>query len=106
MTTLYISTTKNVLPITIANKLRNKKIECQITPNMTVISNDNTYIVENGFKINIFDVKKEDFKVLIWDSLNEIRGLNLKCAHVKYYNEYRGCIMNWPGVFTENKCSM
>ena len=42
--------------------------------------------------------------------LETITHFNLKNpkdgAFIQYKNEYMGCILNWPGVFTKSNCTI
>ena len=80
-----------------------KQIKCQITKTTSSVPDQNgTYQIENGYRLLIFDVDGITFRDQIW---YEIKArLKLRCAFVQYQNDYMGCIMNWPGVFTESRC--
>ena len=104
-TTLYISTTKNVNKHDIALILAETGLECQITENISVIEdNDKNFITEVGFKIYFIYLDKKDFKEKVWIPLES--KLDLKCAHIEYRNVFKGCIMNWPGIFAVDNCSL
>jgi len=103
MLELYISSSIKTTPILIAKKLCKEDVECQIYNNhSTMVLNDKN-IVEEGYYIKIFNVENIDFKEKVWEVLSEY--LNLKCAYI-IANEYKGCILNWPTVFTESNCNM
>jgi|UniRef100_A0A6C0J092 hypothetical protein len=105
MSTLYISTIKDVKTQDIALILAESGFECQISENISVIEdNENNYITELGFKIYFVDLEKKDFKEKVWIPLEST--LDLKCAHIEYRNLFKGCIMNWPGIFAVNNCSL
>lgn len=105
MSTLYISTTKDVKTQDIALILAESGFECQISENISVIEdNENNYITELGFKIYFVDLDKKDFKEKVWIPLES--KLDLKCAHIEYRNVFKGCIMNWPGIFAVDNCSL
>jgi len=57
--------------------------------------------IEDGYHLKFFDLDKDDFKYKIWRKLKKM--LKLKCAFIKT-EDYRGCILNWPNVFTKSNC--
>lgn len=59
--------------------------------------------IESGFCIKIFDIDNITFKEMVWKPLK--KRFNLKCAYVKKEDDYRGCILNWPGLFRPTICS-
>ncbi len=60
-------------------------------------------VFEKGYIIRIFNYNtKENFKNDIWIPLQ--KKFNLICGHIKVNEEYTGCILNWPGVFTPSNC--
>ena len=98
MLKLYISTRKKVKIATIFKTLSNNYDKnFQITVNYSYHKGK----AEKGYKISFFELDKTTFRKQIWDPLSKL--LNLSCAYVKYI-DYMGCILNWPGVFTETKC--
>lgn len=102
MITLYISSCKDISDIELVSIFKKEKIKCQVTKTLnTNIDNDN-FIIENGYKILIFDIDGVTFKDRVWSSLK--KNLDIKCGFVKYRNEYMGCVLNWPGVFTKSNC--
>ena len=100
MSFLYISTEKNANKNDIAIMMSENNIECQIYDNVSTVKNVDTCLCEIGFKILFLNLDKNDFKEPLSTKYN------LKCAHIEYHNTFKGCIMNWPGVFTEDHCSM
>lgn len=103
MIALNISSNIEITNREIAKIFIAKEIECQIFNTSSSVKNrDNKFIVEKGFKILIFDINGVTFREKIWDTLKTL--LHLKCAFVKYDDEYMGCILNWPNVFVESKC--
>lgn len=76
------------------------KKQCQITKNYSFVEEINTS--EDGFYIKIFNIDNIEC-TRIWNLLKY--RLNLKCAFVKKDDEYMGCILNWPNVFTGTNCS-
>ena len=81
-----------------------RNIECQIIQTKSVVKcNKKKGIIENGFMIKIFNIEPLEFKELIWVKLKKL--MNLNCAFIKYREEYSGCILNWPGIFTPSKCN-
>jgi hypothetical protein len=105
MSNLYISTTKNVNKNDIALILSKNGLECQVNENISVIqNNDDIFSTEIGFHIYFVNLDKLDFKEKVWFPLESM--LDLKCAHIEYRNIFKGCIMNWPGVFALDNCSL
>jgi len=76
------------------------KKQCQITKNFSFTEKTNTS--EDGFYIKIFKIDNIEC-THIWNLLKS--RLNLKCAFVIKDDEYMGCILNWPNVFTKTNCS-
>lgn len=102
MTTLYISTIVPTTKEAIAIMIAQHGVECQVYENCSSYQVDGDTVCESGYKIKLFDLIKEDFKEKVWDVLQE--KLNLTCAHVKYRDEFRGCVRNWPKVFVKSRC--
>ena len=102
MTTLYISTEVPATKGSIADLVAKQGVECQVYDNCSAYTKKNTCFRENGFKIKLFDLDQSDFREKVWNPLEA--ELNLTCAHVKYRDEFRGCIRNWPKVFVESRC--
>ena len=102
MLTLYVSTDVCTTQKEIANMMAPQGVECQVSNNCSAFKVAGECVQENGFKIKIFNLDKEDFKEKVWNTLQS--ELHLRCAHVKYQDEYKGCVLNWPGVFVESRC--
>ena len=102
MLTLYISSDIHTTPENIAKLLSNEGVECQVYQNYSSYKIKDSCVPEVGYKIKIFDIDKSDFKDKVWNIIQT--SLNLKCAFVKYRDEYRGCVLNWPNVFTKSNC--
>jgi hypothetical protein len=102
MSKLYISTEKNISASEIALILAQNGFECQISKNISTIQNKGKSSCELGFCIVFFELDKNEFKEKVWEPLST--KLDLKCAHIEYLNKYKGCILNWPGVFTKDNC--
>ena len=103
MITLNISSKINISTHELTEFYTSKGIKCQITETISSVPDETgNFIVERGFSILIFDIEGPQFKKEIWDTL-QIK-LDLKCAFVKYREDYMGCVLNWPGVFTESNC--
>ena len=98
MFVLYISSSSNVSITELAEKLHKQEVECMITQNFSVTPE----LIETGFEIKLFNLEKENFKEKVWDLLQPL--MDLKCAHVIFRDEYRGCVLNWPGIFDKNNC--
>ena len=105
---------KKIIPndsmITIATFLKDYNISAQIIETVSSVEHciSSTYNVEKGLNIIFFDTTKDNFKDnfknIIWPFLKSTFDLN--CAFVKYNQEYMGCILNWPGVFTKSNCDI
>ena len=80
------------------------KIECQVIKSKSSVKCiNNTFTIEDGYKINIFtDIDGKIFKETVWKKLKDL--MIIDCAFIQYNNEYMGCILNWPGVFTKSHC--
>ena len=104
MTTLWISTTVITSEENIATLLAESLVECQVYKNISTIKCKDKGYLEYGYKIVLLNVDKDDFVDKVWTPIKSI--LQLKCAHIKYKKEYRGCIMNWPGVFVQSRCEL
>tara|TARA_Y100000389_G_C17260642_1_gene412835 strand:- start:136 stop:510 length:375 start_codon:yes stop_codon:yes gene_type:complete len=104
MIKLYISTSIPTSCKEIATILGNNKIDCQIYNNSSAIIKNNCFNIEKGYYIKILDpeFKIQNFKTKIWKPLS--RKLHLKCAYV-ISPDFKGCVKNWPGVFTKSNCS-
>jgi len=94
---LYISTSKRTSKKKIVAKLLKKNVYSQIYKNASSFIND----VEDGYKIVILNVSATEFKRKVWRVLQPY--LHLTCAFVKDKN-YRGCVLNWPGIFRKSAC--
>ena len=103
MIKLNISSTKITNIRDILNLFIELNIDVQIVKTLSTIkTKNNNIIVENGYTIKIFEYDKETFKDKIWKLLKE--KFDLQCAFIKIDNEYMGCILNWPCVFTPSNC--
>lgn len=99
MIELYFSTKLNINSYYIIHTLAYNQVKCQIYNNLSSTSEFN---IENGFYLKIFNVSPELFEEKIWEPLKH--DLQLQCAYV-ISDEYKGCILDWPGVFKKSKCS-
>tara|TARA_Y100000389_G_C17323008_1_gene444056 strand:- start:582 stop:911 length:330 start_codon:yes stop_codon:yes gene_type:complete len=104
MSKLFISSDKNISTSEIALMLAEEGFECQISKNISTIKNEDKFSYELGFCITFLDLDKKDFKEKVWEPLS--KRLDLKCAHIEYLNKYKGCVLNWPGVFSKDNCIM
>ncbi len=105
MITLNISSKIEISSQELAHFFAEKNIKARIintTSSVPDETDQNKHIVEYGFSLLIFDIDGKTFKSQVWDPLQS--KLNLKCAFVKYRDDYMGCVLNWPGVFVESKC--
>ena len=76
------------------------KVECKITENVTVNKDGK---IRQGYTIEIVgDIPNEIFLNEIWFPLRS--ELKLECARIHEHGKYMGCILNWPGMFTANRC--
>ena len=79
-------------------------IEVQVIETKSTIKNCNNRLsIESGYKIKIYKYNRDTFKEIVWKALKD--KFHLECAFIKVENEYMGCILNWPEVFTPSKCS-
>ena len=112
MIELYISTPRQETTTKeIAALLASRDVECAIFPNHSTVpcldeTASATTVVETGFYIQLFNVKAKRFKNRVWRPLQTLLPLNITCAFVKHGDLYAGCVMNWPGVFADNNCSV
>jgi len=104
MIELFISTLIVTNSYEIARLMGEQYLECQVYSNTSSIVINNIITIENGYHIKFFNLKQEDFIEKVWNILKP--KLSLYCAYVKVDQCYMGCIYNWPGVFTENKCKL
>jgi hypothetical protein len=106
MITLNISSTTNIDEKELLNIFLKLKIGCQILKSKSSIKCiNNTFTIEDGYKIYIFDdIGGAEFKETIWTDLKKL--MLIDCAFIQYKNEYMGCILNWPGVFTPSNCTI
>ena len=103
MIDLHISSDINISETELTSIFVQKKIQCEITKTTSSVrTSHGNYRIETGYRLLIFDIDGVTFRDLVWKEIK--RKLNLKCAFVKYRDDYMGCIMNWPGVFTETNC--
>ena len=104
MTTLYISTAISTNKEDVATMIANQGVECQVYENCSAYTEKNKCAHhELGFKIKLFNLERDDFKEKVWDTL--ATKLDLTCAHIKYRDEFRGCVLNWPKVFVKSQCT-
>jgi len=98
MIDIYVSSIEKVGLEELSNILFSKRIECQIYENKSCLKKG----IEKGYNIKIFNLDKLEFKEKVWNLLSQV--LNVKCGYV-ISDDYKGCILNWPDVFTESKCA-
>ena len=78
-------------------------IMCSVTENITVVEQNNEFIMEKGCRIKMGSHKPEIINSDLWNQLKN--EYNLKCAHLEVEGKYRGCIINYlrdsncPGLF-------
>jgi hypothetical protein len=89
----------------IKNLLKLFNLSCQIyktvSSNPSSSSSSDKYCIEDGYCIIFFEITQERVKV-VWYTIQ--RELNTKCAFV-VSDQYKGCILNWPGIFRSSVCS-
>lgn len=103
MIKLYISSPVLTSPLDITQKLARSNIEFQVYENYSSICTKKQSAIEKGYYIKFFDLQPREFKTKVWNKL--AKDLKLRCAHV-ISDDYKGCILNWPGVFTTSKCAL
>lgn len=103
MIELYISSTVTTNPLIITKKLSTGNIEFQVYENYSSICTKTQCSIEKGYYIKFFDLEPADFKNKVWEKL--VKELKLKCAYV-ISNDYKGCVLNWPLVFTKTNCTL
>ena len=104
MIKLYISTKIDTNSLDIIEKLSTNNVECQVYKNYSsIIIPNKKPTIEHGYYIKIFNVEPLEFKNKVWNILLE--ELKLKCAHIET-TYYKGCVLNWPGIFATNNCSI
>lgn len=64
--------------------------------------NNKSNILEYGLLIKAIDVVPEHFKRQIWYPLRRIHP-EIQCGFV-HTLDYKGCVLNWPGVFRQSAC--
>jgi hypothetical protein len=105
MIELYISVENTLITSKdITELLSSNNVECQITENYSSCKCNKLAkpSVEKGFYIKIFNLNPIVFKEKVWDILKLV--LSMSCAFVEC-EEYKGCVLNWPGVFRDSMCS-
>lgn len=115
MIELIISTKIKKDKYEIALILRNNKsYDFQVYDNISCENNTTTfenhyhgkknYIppLEYGFKILLFSTSYMEFNSKVWEPLKE--ALDLNCAFVSANDDYKGCVLNWPNIFTQSNC--
>tara|TARA_Y100000389_G_C17278219_1_gene421557 strand:- start:98 stop:418 length:321 start_codon:yes stop_codon:yes gene_type:complete len=100
MIEIYISSSVLTSSLAITQKLATNNLECQVYENYSSVCNKK---IEPGYYIKIFDVLPKDFKRKVWNKI--AKDLQLKCAYV-ITEEYKGCILNWPTIFTKSNCKV
>ena len=96
---------KKIDPVKIAEIFCEFSFETKIISTYNTVKDSKTgkMRLEPGCKIEIFDHKKDkELWTSLWDKLKNI--FELKCAFITVPNEYRGCILNWPGIFRPTNC--
>lgn len=87
--------------------LQQNKVLAQLYPNIsTVKNNNNEIVIENAIKIVFTEFNnelKDIIKFKIWPYIST--NYCCSCAFINCY-DYKGCILNWPGVYTKTNCSI
>jgi len=95
--TLSISSNTIGSSIDIANMLCAANIMASITSNTSVVQKSNgNFIVENGYSIQLINVKRADIKTKVWRPLKKKYALN--CAHIRIEGiegGFCGCIKHF-----------
>lgn len=103
MLTLNLSSEACMTSDELLNLFIELKLECQIIETKSCVKCGHGFRAEDGYIIKIFgDIDGDVFKQKVWSRLKE--AMKIKCAFVRYKDEYMGCILNWPGVFTKTNC--
>lgn len=77
----------------VAGFFQKNGIMCSVTENITVVEQNNEFIMEKGCRIKMGSHKPEIINSDLWNQLKN--EYNLKCAHLEVEGKYRGCIMNY-----------
>ena len=87
----------------ILNLFDKHKLEVQIVKTKSVVKYNDDMKFESGYILKVHHCDDyKGFKDNIWEPLQ--KKFNLTCGYVVVDKEYMGCILNWPGVFTESNC--
>ena len=95
--TLFVSspTCSQLGPLDIVAMFPRLRCQVQATANRSRVG------AEMGFEISFFDVLRPEV-LQAWEFLR--RRLALTCAYCRTADDYRGCILNWPGVTRPSLC--
>ena len=63
---------------------------------------DSSHDLESGATVVLYDCTPRFVKETLWPHL--VQHYHLSCAYVNAGHMYRGCILNWPGVFCPSRC--
>lgn len=66
--------------------------------------NMSNFTTEPGFKLKFWSITDTEFKNSVWPVL--VNMLGVRCAFIVKDNQYMGCVLNWPGVFTGTNCAV
>jgi hypothetical protein len=75
------------------------KIKCNVTPNKSIIKTSRGFKIENGCRIILNPISRQDLEYKIWKPLSQQH--NLKCAHLNIPGEFSDCIHNF---FRHKQC--
>jgi hypothetical protein len=91
--------------IEISEFLQQNKVMAQLYPHISTVKNiNNEIVIENAIKIvftELDDELKNIIKLKIWPFIST--NYFCSCAFINCY-DYKGCILNWPGVYTKTNC--
>ena len=77
----------------ITKKLLELGICSKITPNQSIICNNNNCWLENGCTILLSGLNPKYIGKKVWEPLNN--DFNLKCGYLKIEKQFNGCIFDY-----------
>ena len=77
----------------VLNTLYDCGIKCSVTPNKSIICNDNNCYIEKGCLITLNGLSHKEIEHKVWNPLKN--RFNLNCAHLNIHGYYIGCILNF-----------
>ena len=79
--------------------LYKSRIVGNITPNKSILSTPSGFQIENGCRILLNKISRDDLENRIWKPLSQQH--DLKCAHLYIPGKFSDCIHNY---FRQKKC--